>query len=111
MTQKDILNNVYVRLRGKYTKKEIDFVSEHLFDTLRYYLSNPHECKEGVHLKGFMNFEIRFARMEKVVNNTERAYPERLVNSYKECLKNKKDETKRQTVYEKDDEGCDEFES
>lgn len=110
MTQKDILNKVYVRLRGKYTTKEIDFVSDHLFDTLRYYLSNPEKCKEGVHLKGFMNFELRFSRMEKVLDNKEKEYPTRLINSYKECLKNKKDE-KRQTVYEKNDEGCDEFES
>ena len=111
MNQKDIVTRVKVRLRGKYSESEIEFISNHFFETLRYYLSHPEECKEGVHLQGFLDFRLRFSRMIKVLNNTEKVYPERMIQSFTECLKNYDEQQKRQTRSKKVDERNDESQS
>lgn len=111
--QKDILTKVFVRLRGKYSEKEIEYVSDHIFETLRYYLSNPELCKKGIHLQGFIDFRIRINRMLKILEKAEsgeKTYPERLIESFKQCTKNTNNE-KRKTSKQKDDERSDESES
>lgn len=112
MTQKDILTRVKIKLRGKYTESQIEFISNHFFETLRYYLANPPECKGGVHLEGFLDFNTRFFRMKAVVENKEnKEYPSRLVESFRQCLENNNFEYERQTTQQEVNEGNDELRS